>query len=57
MDRRTFLVGGSVAAYAQYFDDAWLKAPPQRPLAPADIQSAVARLHKQFLAEFDPVYV
>lgn len=57
MDRRTFLVGGSVAAYAQYFDDAWLKAPPQRPLAPADIQSAVARLRKQFLAEFDPVYV
>lgn len=30
---------------------------PQRPLAPADIQSAVARLRKQFLAEFDPVYV
>jgi hypothetical protein len=65
MDRRAFLVGSSMTvagmatgpAYAQYFDDAWRKAPPERPLAPADIESAVARLRKQFLAEFDPAYV
>jgi hypothetical protein len=65
MDRRTFLVGGSVAAtgiatgpaYAQYFDEAWLKPPRARPLAPADIESAVAKLRKQFLAEFDHAYV
>ena len=65
MDRRSFLVGGGVAvagvatgpAYAQYFDNAWLKPPLPQPLAPADIQSAVARLRKQFLAEFDAAYV
>ena len=65
MDRRAFLVGGGFAvagaatgpAYAQYVDDAWLKRPSQQPLAPADIESAVARLRKQFLAEFDPAYV
>jgi len=65
MDRRSFLVGGGVAvaggatgpAYAQYFDNAWLKPPPPQPLAPADIQSAVARLRKQYLAEFDAAYV
>src|SRR6188474_3415202 len=54
MDRRTFLVGSALGglaaqpAYAQYFDDAWLKTPPQRPLAPADIESAVEKLRKQF---------
>ena len=63
MDRRTFLVGSALGglaaqpAYAQYFDDAWLKTPPQRPLAPADIESAVEKLRKQFLAEFDAAYV
>ena len=65
MERRAFLVGGAVAVAgmatgpvsAQYFDDAWVKSPPQRPLAPADIESAVARLRKQYLAEFDPAYV
>jgi hypothetical protein len=65
MDRREFLVGGAFTvagtaaapAYAQYFDDAWRKPPLERPLAPADIQSAVARLRKQFLGEFDPAYV
>ena len=29
----------------------------KRPLAPSDIESAVVRLRKQFLAEFDPAYV
>ena len=61
MDRRSFLVESTLGAaglaaqpaYAQYFDDAWLKTPPQRPLAPADIESAVEKLRKQFLAEFD----
>ena len=67
MDRRTFLVGTTFGvagwaaaaqpAYAQYFDDAWLKAPSLRPLAPADIESAVQKLRKQFLAEFDAAYV
>jgi len=52
-------VAGAAAApsYAQYFDDAWLKPPRERPLAPADIESAVGKLRKQFLAEFDPAYV
>ena len=65
MDRREFLVCGAFTvagtaaapAYAQYFDDAWRKARPERPLAPADIELAVARLRKQFLTEFDPAYV
>jgi TAT (twin-arginine translocation) pathway signal sequence len=65
MDRRSFLVGSGVAAAgiaagpvsAQYVDDAWLKGPAKRPLAPGDIESAVQRLRKQFLAEFDPAYV
>ena len=65
MDRRTFLVGGGFAAAgvaagpvsAQYVDNAWLKGPAKRPLAPGDIESAVQRLRKQFLAEFDPAYV
>ena len=43
MDRREFLVGGAFTvagtaaapAYAQYVDNAWLKTPPERPLAPA----------------------
>ena len=54
MDRRTFLVGSALGglaaqpAYAQYFDDAWLKTPPQRPLAPADIESAVENLRNSF---------
>jgi len=54
MDRRTFLVGSALGglaaqpAYAQYFDDAWLKTPPQRPLAPADIESAVENCANSF---------
>ena len=34
-----------------------MKTPRERPLAPADIQSAVERLRKQFVEEFDPAYV
>src|SRR5262245_59239320 len=44
MDRRSLLVGGTFTvagaaaapAYAQYVDEAWLKPPRERPLAPAD---------------------
>ena len=62
MDRRSFLVGSGVAAAgiaagpvsAQYVDDAWLKGPAKRPLAPGDIESAVQRLRKQFLASTPP---
>ena len=65
MERRTFLAGGAAAAVglssqpaaSQYFDNAWLKSPPDQPLAPSDIEAAVARLRKQFLSEFDPAYV
>lgn len=65
MHRRTFLVGttfgaaglAAQSAYAQYFDNAWLKTPSPRPLAPADIESAVEKLRKQFRAEFDAAYV
>ena len=65
MDRRTFLVGGGIAAAgmaassasAQYVDNAWLKETPRRPLAPGDIESAVQRLRKQFLEEFDPAQI
>jgi cytochrome P450 len=65
MERRTFLTGGSAAvvglatgpAYAQYVDGAWPKPRNRQPLAPSDIESAVVRLRKQFLAEFDPAYV
>jgi len=65
MERRAFLVGGAFTVAgmatgpvsAQYFDNAWVKSPPQQPLSPADIESAVARLRKQFLAEFDAAYV
>jgi hypothetical protein len=65
MERRTFLAGGAAAAVglgtqpaaSHYYDNAWLKSPPDQPLAPSDIEAAVARLRKQFLAEFDPAYV
>jgi len=65
MDRRSFLVESTLGAaglaaqpaYAQYFDDAWLKTVPQRPIAPADIESAVEKLRKQFHAQFDAAYV
>ena len=55
MERRTFLAGGAAAAVgltsqpaaAQYFDKAGLETPSEQPLAPSDIEAAVARLRKQ----------
>ncbi len=62
MDRRAFLVGGGVAVAGMAAQPAASQSPPvpgqaATPLAPGDIASAVARLRKQFLAEFDPAYV
>src|SRR5262245_48088591 len=65
MKRRTFLTGGAAAAAglitqpaaSHYYDNEWVKSPPAQPLAPSDLEAAVARLRKQFLAEFDAAYV
>ncbi len=65
MERRTFLAGGAAAAAglitqpaaSHYYNNEWVKSPPRVPLAPSDLEAAVARLRKQFLAEFDPAYV
>ena len=65
MERRTFLAGGAAAAAglitqpaaSHYYNNEWVKSPPGLPLAPSDLEAAVARLRKQFLAEFDPAYV
>ena len=65
MDRRTFFVGGGFAPLlewrfgpvsAQYVDNAWLKSPPKRPLAPADVKSAVSACEAVPWG-FDPAYV
>ena len=61
MERRTFLAGGAAAAAglvtqpaaSHYYNNEWVKTPPGLPLAPSDLEAAVARLRKQFLAEFD----
>ena len=59
MERRAFLLGGAVAAAGMVTQPAISQSPPipGQPLAPGDIESAVARLRTQFLAEFDPAYV
>ena len=60
MERRTFLVGGGAAvAVGMVAEPALPQSPPApgQPLAPSDIEAAVTRLRKQFLAEFDPAYV
>ena len=65
MHRRTFLLGSTLAVTgaaagpvrAQYVDSSWFAENRQQPLAPSDIEAAVERLRKQFLAEFDPAYV
>lgn len=59
MERRAFLIGGAVAAAGMVAEPALSQSPPAagQPLAPSDIEAAVARLRKQFLAEFDPAYV
>ena len=51
----TGAVAGPVRA--QYVDSSWFAENCQQPLAPSDIEAAVERLRKQFLAEFDPAYV
>ena len=64
MERRAFLAGGTAAvvgatapksAQAMYLghDPAGVR----QPLSPSELEAAVARLRKQFLAEFDPAYV
>ena len=59
MERRAFLLGGAVAAAGVVTQPAIAQSPPipGQPIAPGDIESAVVRLRKQFLAEFDPAYV
>jgi hypothetical protein len=59
MRRRAFLAGGSAAAAGAAIRPARSQSPPAagQPLAPTDIESAVARLRKQFRAQFDPAYV
>jgi hypothetical protein len=64
MERRAFLAGSTAAvvgatapksAQAMYLghDPAGVR----QPLSPSELEAAVARLRKQFLAEFDPAYV
>ena len=63
MERRKFLTGSAAAvvgaststSQAMYL--AHDPAAVRQPLTPSDIAAAVARLRKQFLAEFDPAYV
>ncbi len=59
MERRAFLMGGAAAAAGLIAEPALAQSPPApgQPIAPSDLESTVARLRKQFLAEFDPAYV
>jgi len=60
MERRTFLLGGAAAAAAgMTAEPAFPQSPPAagQPINPGDLEATVARLRKQFLAEFDPAYV
>ena len=59
MERRAFLVGTATAVTGLAARPAASQSPPAagQPLAPSDIEAAVARLRKQYLAEFDPAYV
>lgn len=59
MERRAFLMGGAAAAAGLVAEPALTQSPPAagQPIAPGDLESTVARLRKQFLAEFDPAYV
>ena len=59
MKRRTFLASGSAAVVGISSQPAVSQSPPVpgQPLAPTDLETAVARLRKQFLHEFDPAYV
>jgi hypothetical protein len=59
MERRQFLFGSAAAVAGMAAQPAATQSPPVtgQPLAPSDIPGAVARLRKQFLAQFDPAYV
>jgi hypothetical protein len=59
MERRAFLMSGAAAAAGLIAEPALAQSPPApgQPIAPSDLESTVARLRKQFLAEFDPAYV
>jgi cytochrome P450 len=59
MKRRTFLIGSAAAAAGMPACPALSQSPPAagQPLAPTELQSAIARLRKQFMTSFDPIYV
>ena len=63
MERRKFLVAGAAAvagASPSTSQAMYLGHDPtavRQPLTPSELEAAVARLRKQFLAEFDPAYV
>jgi hypothetical protein len=59
MKRRTFLTGSAAAMLGTSSPPAVSQSPPVagQPLAPTDLMSAVARLRRQFLSEFDAAYV
>jgi hypothetical protein len=59
MERRAFLTGSAAAVAGISSNPAVAQSPPapgQR-LSPTDLQSTVARLRAQFLAQFDSAYV
>lgn len=59
MRRRTFLIGASATAAGMAIHSAasQTRLAGDQVLAPGDVESAVARLRKQFRAEFDSAYV
>jgi hypothetical protein len=59
VERRTFLTGSAAAAVGLSSRPAASQSPPipGQPLAPTDLMATVARLRKQYLAEFDAAYV
>jgi hypothetical protein len=59
MERRTFLTGSAAAAVGLSSRPAASQSPPipGQPLAPTDLMATVARLRKQYFAEFDAAYV
>ena len=59
MERRAFLIGTGAALAGLAVNPAASQSPPAagQPIAPSDLGATVARLRKQFLAEFDPAYV
>ena len=59
MKRRTFLTGSAATAAGLSSGPVASQSPPipGQPLAPTDLMATVARLRKQYLAEFDAAYV